>query len=230
MIQLAPVEFEVYGLAVPWPRESLTMIDAEGRQPAWGVTLGHSDGSRLIEVTTFGRTQFDRAMAPNGDPAADIAFETTHGQISRSLATLTRPAIDSPPELIRRLSEYAERQARGYQAWAETVWTVDDGTTARRVRAHVNSFAGWHAGFTAKLPEHYVVAYAYRASVADLSLALIDDSRSRYGLDRSRPQLPRHRELYFPYESQQTLHADHLTALAFGPDPDSRIVWPARQT
>jgi len=229
MIECEAVEFEVYGLAEQWPAEALTMIDAEARQPPWGVTLGHSDGNRLIEVTTYGRMRYLRAWRSD-DPAADLAFAATHGQINRSIATTSRQAIDSAPDLIRRVSEYAERQARNYQTWPQTTWEVDDGTTTRHVRAYTNSFAGWQAGFTADLPEHYIVAYALAASIAELSLTLIADPDSRYGLDRARPRLPPDRSLDFPWDSAERLHADHLAALAFGPDPDSRIIWPTQQT
>lgn len=226
-METAALEFEVYGLAAAWPHEVLTMIDAGGSQPPWGVTVGHSDGNRWVEVTTFGRRQFDVAMRAEDDARPELAFAVTHGQISRSLAVLTRPVIDAAPDLIRRLSEYAERQARGYSAWPQTTWTVSDGQTARRVRAHANSFAGWESGFTAELPEHYLVVHAFGTGIGELSLTVVDDPESRYGLDPARPRLRPDSTDYFPPALGEVLHADQLAALAYGPDPESRIVWPA---
>lgn len=227
MIETAPFEFDVYGLAAPWPREVLTMIDAGGRQPPWGVTVGHSDGNRWIAVTTFGRTQFDVAMRPTEeDGRHELAFAVTQSQISRSLAVLTRPTIDSAPDLIRRLSEYAERQARGYSTWSQTTWTVSDGETNQRVRAYTNSFAGWESGFTTELREHYLVVHAFGTAIDELSLRVVNDPESRYGLDPARPRLPQDSTDYFPPAVGQVPHADQRAALAYGPDHESRIVWP----
>jgi hypothetical protein len=224
LIETAPVEFEVYGLAEAWRREVLTMIDAGGGRPPWGVTVGHSDGTRWVEVTTFGRAQFDIAMRPEDDGRHELAFAVTHGQISRSLAVLTRRTIDSAPGLIRRLSEYAERQARGQSTWPQAIWTIIEGQTSRRVRTYTNSFAGWESGFTTELPEQYLVVHAFGTAIDDLSLSVVSDPKNRYGLDPARPRLQQHITNYFPPAVGQVLHADQLAALAYGPDPESRIV------
>jgi len=225
--ETAPVEFAVYGLADAWPREVLTMIDGSGGQPPWGVTVGHTDGTRWVEVTTFGRARFDVAMRPEDDGRHELAFAAAHGQISRSLAVLTRLAIDSAPDLIRRLCEYAERQARGQSSWPRTIWTIIEGQANRRVRAYTNSFAGWESGFTTELPEQYLVVHAFGIAIDDLSLSAVNDPKSRYGLDPARPRLQQHIANYFPPAVGHVLHADQLAALAYGPDPESRIVWPA---
>ncbi len=221
------VDFELYGLAETWPSEWLEMIEAGGGRPPWGVTLGHGDGSRLIDVTTFGRQQFDDAMGIAGDRARELAFHVAHGQVNRSLAMLTRPAIDSAPELIRRLAEYAERQARDCGNWPRTAWTLQRGTAAERVRVYTSSFAGWQSGFTADPAGHYLIVHALGADIADLTLTVVGDP-GRYGLDPDAPRLPRYASAHFPSGTEQALHADHLAALAHGPEPDSRIVWPER--
>jgi hypothetical protein len=227
MADIAPVDFSLYGLAAPWPSEWLEMIEAGGGRPPWGVTLGHRDSSRLIDVTTFGRRQFDDAMRSADDPAKELAFHLTHGQVNRGLAMLARPAIDSAPELIRRLTEYAERQAPDYRNWPPATWTLQRGTAAERVRAYTSSFAGWQSGFTTDPAGHYLIVHALGADIADLTLAVVGDP-GRYGLDPQAPRLPRYASGHFPAGTEQVLHADHLAALAHGAEPGSRIVWPGR--
>jgi hypothetical protein len=191
---LAPIDFTPYGLSGDWRSRRLSMVEGQRwDQPGWGVTLGHSNGSeQLVLTTTCLRGRFDAArhVTADGDPGHEVAEKVTVTQINLSLTQLTRAAIESAPGIRRKLARYAMRQACRYQMWHTAQWTVRQaGRPGDNATAAITSLAGWQSGFTHRPPGRYIIVHPFGFDTSHLELVPVSDTRS-YGSTRQHPGSP----------------------------------------
>ncbi len=218
MIDLAPIDFTLYGPSGDWRSRWLSVVEGQRwDKPGWGVTLGHGNGSeQLVMTTTCLRGRFDAArhVTNGGDATREVAETVTVTQVNLSLTQLTRAAIESAPGIRRKLGRYAMRQARRYQTWPRAQWTVRQaGRPGDNATAAITSLAGWQSGFTTDCPGRYIIVHAFGFDAGHLELVPVSDTRA-YGFDPAAPGLTRYLpEGGCPRRADQ-LHPDHLAILS----------------
>ncbi len=189
-----PLDFVPYGAAgsLPSAHRWLEFLEGPSAGPPTGIMLGHASESALLFVSTYPRSRFDAAMAPDDKKRQlqEVAFSVTHRLINCVLVELALHG-DERSRLIRSLARFADEQAVNYRGWSSDRWqlkmTDEQSETAD---AFVISLAGWQARFTAAHPYLYIAAHAYGADLAELALSPVTET-SAYNFEAAAPSSAR---------------------------------------
>jgi hypothetical protein len=192
------LDYAPRALDATWPmrRWAETVHGRRGEAPL-GVRLGHASDSAMVLVCTFPRARFD-ACALGGDPARELAYETTYTLVNLALHQIRVPG-ERPDGLVGSLVQFARQQADRYRDWAETKW----GTQAVRM----TGMAGWQSGFTLACADVYVVVHACGIALDELQLLTLADLA---GYDVSSGPLQAGSMTWELWRSQDTLGYEDL--------------------
>jgi hypothetical protein len=160
------LDFAPRALNASWPtRRWAEPVHGRRGEAPLGIRLGHASNSAMVLVCTFPRARFD-ASTLGGDPAREIAYETTFTLVNLALHQIRVPGA-RPDGLVGSLVHFATQQADRYRDWASTQW----GDQA----ALITGMAGWRSGFTLACSDVYVIVHACGFTLDDVRLLALAD-------------------------------------------------------